>query len=155
MRVTAVRRALVGATATMCAGVLAAGPMLLTPARADTSASVSAQVQTLLGKVHRLQVKAKAAERRYSQAFSSVADSVNEAISADQHSSAVAARAAAAQANLDAQVRGLYESGGRIAADAAVLSSGDLNQLYDRNELAAWTVVARVLLNLDETVTKE
>jgi hypothetical protein len=25
----------------------------------------------------------------------------------------------------------------------------------DRNELAAWTVVARVLLNLDETVTKE
>jgi membrane-bound lytic murein transglycosylase B len=144
MRVTAVRRALVGTTAATCACALAAGPLLLTPARAQTATSLSAQVQTLLGKVHRLQVKAKTAERRYSHAFASVADSVNEAITADQRSTAIAARAAAARATLDAQVRGLYESGGRIAADAAVLTSGDINDLYDRNVLAASAVSAQV-----------
>jgi membrane-bound lytic murein transglycosylase B len=144
MRVTAVRRALVGATAMLCACALAAGPVLLTPARAASSAALSAQVQTLLGKVHHLQAKAKVAERRYSHAFASVADSVNSAISADQRSSAVAARAAAAQANLDAQIRGLYESGGRIAADAAVLTSGNINELYDRNVLVASAVSAQV-----------
>ena len=51
--------------ATLVAGVLAAGPMVLTPAHADTSGQLSAQVQTLLTKVHGLQAKAKVAEQRY------------------------------------------------------------------------------------------
>ncbi len=46
---------------------------------------------------------------------------------------------------------------GRTAA-AVYVSSPDLNQLpedVDLHELAPWTMVARVLLNLDETITKE
>ncbi|MDQ3009999.1 MAG: DUF1549 and DUF1553 domain-containing protein, partial [Acidobacteriota bacterium] len=46
---------------------------------------------------------------------------------------------------------------GRTAA-AVYVSSSDLNKLpedVDLHKLAPWTIVARVLLNLDETITKE
>jgi hypothetical protein len=141
---TPVRRALVGVTATLAAGLLAAGPLVLTPAHADTSGQLSAQVQQLLAKVHGLQVKAKAAESRYSGALMSVEDSVNVAITADQSSAQLASRADSAQAALVARVQALYESGGQLAADASVLSSGSMTDLYDRNELASRAVGAQV-----------
>jgi hypothetical protein len=141
---TPVRRALVGTTAAVAAALLAAGPMVLTPANADTSGQLSAQVQQLLTKVHGLQARAKAAEQRYSSALMSVEDSVNVAITADENSSALADRADAARAALAAKVQGLYESGGQLAADASVLSSGSMTELYDRNELASRAVTAQV-----------
>jgi hypothetical protein len=141
---TLVRRARVAAVTVAGASLLSAGPLVLTPAHADTSGQVSAQVQTLLKKVHGLQARATVAERRYSRAFSAVADSVNLAISADQASSETASTADTAQAALIARIRGLYESGGQLEADASVLSSGSLTELYDRNELASRAVSAQV-----------
>jgi hypothetical protein len=46
---------------------------------------------------------------------------------------------------------------GRTAASVYV-SSSDLNNLpadVDLHQVAPWTMVARLLLNLDETITKE
>jgi membrane-bound lytic murein transglycosylase B len=118
--------------------------VVLTPAHADDSGSLSAQVQTLLTKVHVLQAKAKTAEQRYQTAFSAVEDSVNISVSADQASDALTNRADVAQAAFIARVRGLYESGGQLAADASVLTSGSITDLYDRNELATRVVSAQV-----------
>ena len=39
--------------------------------------------------------------------------------------------------------------------DAEALASGDEGGMPARNELAAWTAASRVLLNLDETITRE
>jgi hypothetical protein len=53
---TARQRARTSAAAALTAAVLAGVPTVLLPAaRADTSASAGAKVQTLLAKVHRLQ----------------------------------------------------------------------------------------------------
>jgi membrane-bound lytic murein transglycosylase B len=139
-----VRRALVATVATVSLGLLAAGPMVLTPAHADTSGQLSAQVQTLLRKVHALQAKAKGAEQHYQKAFSAVEDSVDQAVSADQNSLQLSNQAASAQATLITRVRGLYESGGPLAAEASVLSSGSLTEMYNRNELASRVVSAQV-----------
>jgi hypothetical protein len=46
---------------------------------------------------------------------------------------------------------------GQTAA-AVYVSSADLNKIpegIDLHEIAPWTIVARVLLNMDETVTRE
>ena len=40
------------------------------------------------------------------------------------------------------------------AAPAMVKNGGELPKGVDAAELAAWTVVANVLLNMDETITK-
>ena len=40
------------------------------------------------------------------------------------------------------------------AAQAMVKNGGEAPKGVDAAELAAWTVVANVLLNLDETITK-
>jgi membrane-bound lytic murein transglycosylase B len=141
---TVVRRARVLALASLAAGLLAAGPVVMTPAHADTTGNASAKVQALLKKVHSLQAQAKAAESRYQRAFNQVADSVNVAITADQDSANSANRADAAQAALVDRVRALYESGGELAADASVLNSGNLTELYDRNELATRAVSSQV-----------
>ena len=55
----------------------------------------------------------------------------------------------------------LQKEQGRFAGNTAAavyVSSPDLNNLpanMDLHELASWTLVARVLLNLDETITKQ
>jgi soluble lytic murein transglycosylase-like protein len=144
MYFTPVRRALVASMAAVVAIVIATGPMSGTPAAADTSGQLTAQVQQLLTKVHALQAKANAAEKRYSKAFNAVADSVNVAITADQTSSELTGNAQEAQATLVNRVRALYESGGQAAAYASVLASGNLTELYDRNELASRAVTAQV-----------
>jgi hypothetical protein len=133
----AVQRARVSLAIAVSAGLLAAGPIALTPAHADTGSDLTARVQLLLSRVHSLQSQAAAAEKSYQQAFSSVADSVSASISADQSSGAVANRASAARAALAQGVQGLYESGGPLGADAAVLTSGTVTQLYDRSILAS------------------
>jgi membrane-bound lytic murein transglycosylase B len=128
---------------TLAVGVLASAPPL-TPAHADTTAQASAKVQTILTKVHALQAKVKAAEARYSRVFTAVADSVNYAISADRSSAASASQAAAAEATLAARVRGLYESGGQLAAEAALLTDGNLTAVSDRSEFAHRAVAVEV-----------
>lgn len=47
-------------------------------------------------------------------------------------------------------------AGGSLSADE-VLKCGERLELdgFDRNELAAWTLLSRVVLNLDETITRE
>jgi membrane-bound lytic murein transglycosylase B len=121
----------------MSAGLLVAGPVVLTPAHADPASNLSSHVQALLTKVHALQTQAKAAEQRYQQAFSAVADSVSASINDDQASSEVVTQAADAQAILDERVQSLYESGGELDTDAAILTAGSVTQLVDRNELAS------------------
>lgn len=101
-------------------------------------------MQSLLKQVHVLQAKAQRAESAYLRAFNAVTQSVNVAISADQDSTATASAAAQAQADLIARVRELYESGGPLVADAAVLNSGNISDIYDRNELANRAIGAQV-----------
>jgi membrane-bound lytic murein transglycosylase B len=97
-----------------------------------------------LAKVHALQAKANAAERRYQRAFHAVADSVNIAISADQASTVVAQRAQQAAQELTTRVRGLYESGGSLATYAAVLDTGSVTAIFDRNEIASRVLNAQM-----------
>lgn len=101
-------------------------------------------MQALLHKVQQLQARAKVAEKRYAAAFSAVADSVNVAVTADQNSSAVAARAAQAQQDLMTRVRGLYESGGSLATYAALLETGSVTAIFDRNEIASRVVSSQI-----------
>jgi membrane-bound lytic murein transglycosylase B len=131
--------ALVGAALAVVPGALPAG---LSAAHASGDPAV--QVQQLLAKVHSLEATARLAERRYASVFQSVADSVNTAVTADQSSSAIALQAVAAQNELATRVRGLYESGGSLATYAALLDSGNLNEVADRTEVASRVVSAQV-----------
>jgi len=47
-----------------------------------------------------------------------------------------------------------YQTDAKAAGKMAGSDSGDTLDKPDAAELAAWTVVANVLLNLDETITK-
>jgi soluble lytic murein transglycosylase-like protein len=131
------RRARISAAAVLVGATLSGVPAFLPSAHADTSGEVGAQVQTLLGKVHSLQAKADAAERKYAKAASAVAQSVNASINDQQSSAAVAAQAADAQQELAAKVRGLYESGGSFAAFASVITSGDATAAADQSVVAS------------------
>jgi membrane-bound lytic murein transglycosylase B len=135
----------VSVVAALAGAVLAGVPAVLPAAHADTSGQLSAQVKTVLAKVHALQAKADAAERRYQSAFHAVADSVNTAISADQASTAVAQRAQQATQDLATRVRGLYETGGSLATYAAVLDTGSVTQIFDRNEIASRVLNAQMV----------
>jgi membrane-bound lytic murein transglycosylase B len=141
---TAVRRARVAVVVAASAGLLAAGPITLTPAHADSTGTLSARVKTLLASVHALEAKANAAEQRYQQAFSSVADSVSTSLDAQQQSGSVTDQASSAQAALQSRLEGLYESGGPLAGVAAVLTSGNINEAVDRNELVSSAATAQV-----------
>lgn len=138
------RRARVSVVAALAGAVLAGVPAVVPAAHADTSGQLSSQVKTLLAKVHSLQTRANAAERRYQRAFSAVADSVNVAITADQASSQVAQRAQAAAQELSTRVRGLYESGGSLATYASVLDTGSVTQIFDSNEIATRVLSAQM-----------
>jgi Transglycosylase SLT domain len=141
---TAARRARVAVVVAVGAGLLATTPVVLTPAHADSTGNASAQVQVLLNKVHAIQAQAKAAELRYQVAFAAVSNSVSRSISDDEDSGKIADQAAAAQAAFTARLQGLYESGGPLAADAAMLSSGNVTEFYDQTMLARTVVRAQV-----------
>jgi membrane-bound lytic murein transglycosylase B len=131
----------VGATLlALTAGVLPATVDAAHAANGDPAT----QVQQLLAKVNRLQARVDAAERRYSRSFTSVSQSVSRAISADQQSSEYQIQAANAQTQLLDGVRGLYESGGSLAAYAQLLVSGDINSAINRTILASRVVSAQV-----------
>ena len=51
--------------------------------------------------------------------------------------------------------RTAYRSDSAAAEGLLATGIAPRNESFDAAELAAWTVVSRVLLNLDETVTKE
>jgi soluble lytic murein transglycosylase-like protein len=131
------------AAAALTVGVLASAPVLPS-AHADTAAQADAKAQAILTKVHALQAQVKSAEAKYSRAFGAVADSVHYAISADRSSAASASQAASARAALVARVRGLYESGGQLAAEAALLTNGNLSAVSDRTVFAHRAVAVEV-----------
>jgi membrane-bound lytic murein transglycosylase B len=126
---------------------LAAVP-IVAPSGALSSAHASPDpattVQEILAKVADLQAKARHAERKYEHVFSDVANSVDEAINADLASNALAVQAAEAQSELNARIRGLYESGGTLTAYAQLLTSGDLNQAASRTVIANRVISAQV-----------
>jgi membrane-bound lytic murein transglycosylase B len=134
---TAVRRARVALVVVASAGLLAASPVAFTPAHADSTTGLSAQVKALLANVHSLQARAKAAEAGYQQALNSVSESVSTSLSAQQHSGAVGDAASAARASLQSRVQGLYESGGPLDGVAAMLTSGSVSEAVDRSELVS------------------
>jgi membrane-bound lytic murein transglycosylase B len=138
------RRARLSATCALLGAALLGVPTLAPAAHAAGSGQLTGDVQSLLAKVHRLQVRATAAERRYSAAINGVADSVSQAINDDQDSSAVQAQAVTAQSVLDAKVRGLYESGGTLAAYASMLTSGNMTAAADQSEVASRVINTQI-----------
>lgn len=144
---TPLRRARTSAVAALVGATLAVVPVLVAGgavSSAHAAGDPAVQVQQLLAKVHHLQARARNAERQYSHVFQSVANSINSAVSADRHSSQVALQAVAAQSELQAQVRGLYETGGSLATYAALLESGNLVEAADRTVVARRVVSAQV-----------
>jgi membrane-bound lytic murein transglycosylase B len=141
---TTVRRARAAVAVALGAGLLAASPVVLTPAHAETTGQASAHAQAVLARVHTIQAEAKAAEQRYQAVFASVSESVNRSITDDQASSAIADHADAAQATFISRVQGLYESGGQLAAAASLLTSGSLTQFYEQSVLARSVVKQQV-----------
>ncbi|HWA65137.1 MAG TPA: lytic transglycosylase domain-containing protein [Mycobacteriales bacterium] len=119
-------------------------PLATGSAHAATGGDPSATAAQLLAKVQRLQAKVNVAERKYARSFTTVTQSVSRAISADQVSSAVQVQAASAQTELLDRVRGLYESGGPLAAYAQFLGTGDITSSLDRTMLASRVVSAQV-----------
>lgn len=141
------RRARTSALVALVGSALAVVPAIVpngSLSAAHAAGDPAARVQQLLAKVHALQAKARLAERRYEHVFSDVADSVNRAISADENSTEIANRAAAAQTELDSRVRGLYESGGSLAAYAQLLVSGNLSEAAFRTVIANRVIAAQV-----------
>lgn len=146
-RLTSVRRARFGVLAALAGAATAVVPIVVPvtslPA-AQAAGDPAVQVQQLLTKVHQLQERERSAERSYAHVFSAVASSVNTAINADEDSSQIELEAADAQSELDARIRGLYESGGTLATYAALLDSGNLNEAADRSIVASRVMSAQV-----------
>ncbi|HVV76835.1 MAG TPA: lytic murein transglycosylase [Mycobacteriales bacterium] len=144
---TPLRRARTSAAAALVGAALAVVPVVVPGGQvsaAHAAGDPAVEVQQLLAKVHHLQAMARTAERRYKGVFSAVAGSVNSAVTADQDSSALALEAADAQDELDSRVRGLYESGGTLAAYAVMLESGNVNEAADRSVIASRVMSAQV-----------
>jgi membrane-bound lytic murein transglycosylase B len=137
---TLTRRARTVAALAVTGSLLAAAPWVTQPAHADTSTQAAASAQALLAKVHAVQARVLAAEKRYNTAFSAVSASVTTAIQADSASQATSQAAETAQAAAITQVEALYESGGSLAAYASMLTTGDLGGLSDRTEMVSRVV---------------
>jgi membrane-bound lytic murein transglycosylase B len=131
---------MVGATLVIAPVVAPIGSLSAAHASPDPATTV----QEILAKVADLQSKARIAERKYEHVFADVANSVDAAINADQSSSALAVHAAEAQSELNARIRGLYESGGTLTAYAQLLTSGNLNQAASRTVIANRVIAAQV-----------
>jgi membrane-bound lytic murein transglycosylase B len=139
------RRARTGFPVLAAVSIALVGVFLpLSAGSAHAAAGGDASASQLLANVKKLQAKVDAAERRYSRSFTTVTQSVSRAISADQASSQVEVLAADAQAELLDRVRGLYESGGPLAAYAQLLETGDLTDSLDRTMLASRVVSDQV-----------
>lgn len=137
-------RARAGAAAALIGAVLVGVPTLASSAHADGTGQLTAQVQSLLARVHHLQKQATAVEARYSKAVHSVQQTVDSSVSQEQSSTALAAQASAAQQELDAKVRGLYESGGPMATFASMLTSGNVTTAADQSVVATHVLNAQI-----------
>src|SRR3954465_1798802 len=107
-----------------------------------------AKARALLDQVHQLQEQVKRAEARYDAALGGVAASVTAAIQTDRASEHAAARTAAAAAQPDARIRGLYMSGGPLALYASALESGDITEMQSR------VIVVGSLVHADKDVVR-
>src|SRR3954464_3931317 len=112
-------------------------------AHAESTGDAEAKARALLDQVHQLQEQVKRAEARYDAALGGVAASVTAAIQTDQASEDADAETAAAAAQLDDRVRGLYMSGGPLALYASALESGDITELQSRVIVVGSLVHAR------------
>src|SRR3954468_17261816 len=101
-------------------------------AHAESTADAEAKARALLDQVRQMQEQVKRAEARYDAALGGVAASVTAAIQTDRASEHAAARTAAAAAQLDDRIRGLYMSGGPLALYASALESGDITEMQSR-----------------------
>ena len=121
----------------------------LTPAaHAESTGEAEAKAKALLAQVRQLQEQVKRAEARYDAALGGVAASVTAAIQTDQASEDAAAQTAAAAAQLDDRIRGLYMSGGPLALYASALESGDITEVQSR------VIVVSSLVHADKDVVR-
>src|SRR4051812_6996496 len=117
-------------------------------AHAESTGDAQAKARALLDQVHRLQEQVKRAEARYDAALGGVAASVTAAIQTDEASDDAAAQTAAAAAQLDDRIRGLYMSGGPLALYASALESGDITEMQSR------VIVVGALVHADKDVVR-
>src|SRR4051794_17550905 len=117
-------------------------------AHAESTGEAEAKARALLDQVHQLQEQVKRAEARYDAALGGVAASVTAAIQTDEASDSAAAQTAAAAAQLDDRIRGLYMSGGPLALYASALESGDIAEMQSR------VIVVGSLVHADKDVVR-
>src|SRR4051794_28521103 len=117
-------------------------------AHAESTGDAEAKARALLDQVHEIQERVKRAEARYDAALGGVAESVTAAIQTDRASDDAAAQTAAAAAQLDDRVRGLYMSGGPLALYASALESGDITEMQSR------VIVVGALVHADKDVVR-
>src|SRR3954452_8968619 len=117
-------------------------------AHAESTGEAEAKARALLDQVHQLQEQVKRAEARYDAALGGVAASVTAAIQTDEASDSAAAQTAAAAAQLDDRIRGLYMSGGPLALYASALESGDITEMQSR------VIVVGSLVHADKDVVR-
>ena len=98
-------------------------------AHADTVVQAKQQAAQIAAEVAKLQPQVDQALADYDTALNSVGQSVSTSVAARRAYEALQAQAAAANATHDARTVALYESGGSIALYAAVLETGDPNNL--------------------------
>jgi membrane-bound lytic murein transglycosylase B len=122
---------------------------LAAPASADTSSQADRKVKAILAQVQKIQRQVAAAEKAYDDALADVASSVNTAIIDGRARDQIAAAAAAQQAQIDARVRALYESGGPLALYATLMDSEDPNAFAER------VVVVQHIVASDQVVATD
>src|SRR3954466_7779689 len=117
-------------------------------AHAESTGDAEAKVRALLDQVRQIQEQVQRAEARYDAALGGGAASVTAAIQTDQASEDADAETAAAAAQLDDRVRGLYMSGGPPALYASALESGDFTEMQSR------VIVVGSLVHADKDVVR-
>lgn len=119
------------------------------PASAETSGQADQKVKQILAQIQQIQRQVAAAEKAYDAALAGVADGVNTEIVDGQARDQIAAAAATQQAQIDARVRALYESGGPVALYATLIDSADPNALAEQ------AVVVQHIVAADQAVVAQ
>jgi cell wall-associated NlpC family hydrolase len=162
MRIRGRARAFVVALAGLATAGVVAGAL---PAGAATGSlqSVQGQAATLRARIQSLQLAAEVASQRYDAAEARLGAAVHGQFAAEQTLQEARAGASASTHRLNAQVLGLYQSGGGLGLMAAVLAAGNLNDAVDRYQDAvsvlsaarSSTVSADAAVTSATTVTRQ
>jgi len=136
--------AAVGAAAPSVGRVADVAPAYSTALGRDSVGAAGAKVRRILGEVHALSAKVRAAEQRYAAALDGVAAGVNQAISAERGQAAVQQLLDTSEQRLQHQVLELYASGGSFVTSASLLSPNGLAQ-YASSRHAVTSAVAQTL----------